>query len=138
MTAQERDEFRAFKHAMGDTLKDCCFILGSSVCLRIAYGTVRSSLSRPTTVWQEIEAPLSTRSMGAEVDPNDDEVAPLIMDLIPELPAHPRVRYAATLVIRGILNGSTGTHSIFSIGYPTSRLDLKNPTQKYLQRLDKQ
>ena len=37
--------------------------------------------------------------MGAEVDPNDDEVVPLIMDLIPKLPPHPRVRYAATLVI---------------------------------------
>ena len=100
MSAQERDEFRAFRHVMGDTLKDCCFVLGSSVCLRTAYDIITSSLSMPTTVWQEIEAPLfSMRSMGAEVDPNDDEVVPLIMDLIPKLPTHPRVRYAATLVI---------------------------------------
>lgn len=100
VTAQERDEFRGFRHIMGDTLKDCCYVLGSTVCLRTAYDMVMAALAKPTIVWQQIEAPLfSMRSMGAEVDPNDDEVVPLIMDLIPKLPPHPRVRYAATLVI---------------------------------------
>ena len=37
--------------------------------------------------------------MGANLDPNDDGAVPKIMDLIPTLPAHPRVRYAALLII---------------------------------------
>lgn len=99
-TAQERDEFRMFRHRMGDTLKDCCHVLGASTCLRRSYDLVVAALSRPSPSWQEIEAPLfSMRSMGAEVDPNDDEVMPHIMDLLPKLPDHPRIRYAAVLVI---------------------------------------
>ncbi|KAG8769346.1 Nuclear import receptor [Ceratobasidium sp. 428] len=31
LAAQERDDFRDFRHVMGDTLKDCCYVLGSSV-----------------------------------------------------------------------------------------------------------
>lgn len=100
MTSQEMDDFRGFRHVMGDTLKDCCYVLGTAVCLRSTYEKVALALSSPTTTWQEIEAPLfAMRSMGAEVDPNDNEVVPLIMDLIPKLPPHPQVRYAATLVI---------------------------------------
>lgn len=100
MNAQERDDFRAFRHVMGDTLKDCCYVLGSAACLKAAYDKVALAVSQASPNWQEIEAPLfSMRSMGAEVNPNDNEVVPLIMDMIPKLPSHPQVRYAATLVI---------------------------------------
>ncbi|KAG6332079.1 hypothetical protein ID866_7007, partial [Astraeus odoratus] len=102
MTGQEADNFRSFRHVMGDTLKDCCLVLGADACLLNAYGLVRYALSgSPTAVsWQEIEAPLfAMRSMGAEVDPSDDNTVPKIMDLIPSLPSHPRIRYAALLII---------------------------------------
>lgn len=102
LTAQEADNFRSFRHVMGDTLKDCCFVLGTNPCLLATYGMITTALSRnPDALsWQEIEAPLfAMRSMGAEVDPDDNEVVPKIMDLIPSLPSHPRVRYAATLII---------------------------------------
>ncbi len=36
---------------------------------------------------------------GAEVDLKDDKIVPKIMDLIPSLPDHPKVRYAAILVM---------------------------------------
>ncbi|KAK8864138.1 hypothetical protein IAR55_001384 [Kwoniella newhampshirensis] len=99
-TAQERDEFRTFRHRMGDTLKDCCQVLGASICLRRSYDLIVSAMSKGSPSWQEIEAPLfSMRSMGAEVDPDDDEVLPHIMDMLPKLPHHPRIRYAAILVI---------------------------------------
>jgi transportin-3 len=86
---------------MGDTLKDCCFVLGTDTCLLAAYEQISSALSRPdTSTWQAIEAPLfAMRSMGAEVDPADNVAVPKIMDLIPSLPIHPRVRYAALLII---------------------------------------
>jgi transportin-3 len=87
---------------MGDTLKDCCAVLRTETCLLAAYQLIMTALARgPEAVsWQEIEAPLfAMRSMGAEVDSNDSIAVPKIMDLIPSLPNHPRVRYAALLII---------------------------------------
>jgi len=102
MTGQEVDNFRSFRHVMGDTLKDCCLVLGADTCLLSAYGLITTALSRsPQDIsWQEIEAPLfAMRSMGAEVDLMDKTAVPKIMDLIPSLPIHPRVRYVALLII---------------------------------------
>ncbi|KDQ63496.1 hypothetical protein JAAARDRAFT_169378 [Jaapia argillacea MUCL 33604] len=101
MTGQEADSFRGFRHVMGDTLKDCCFVLGTDTCLLTAYEVIHAALARgPNVSWQEIEAPLfSMRSMGAEIDPRDDKAVPKIMDLIPSLPNHPKIRYAALLII---------------------------------------
>ncbi|CED82507.1 Nuclear transport regulator [Phaffia rhodozyma] len=107
MNAQERDEFRSFRHTMGDTLKDCCHVLGSTACLKRSCEMIQAGLeaaaanpSSSNTTWQAIEAPLfSLRSMGAEVDPTDNEAVPVIMGLLPSLPNHPKVRYAAILVI---------------------------------------
>jgi transportin-3 len=101
-TGQEADAFRSFRHVMGDTLKDCCFVLRTDTCLMAAYEMISTALSRGSTAisWQEIEAPLfAMRSMGAEIDPTDNTAVPKIMDLIPSLPMHPRVRYAALLII---------------------------------------
>lgn len=100
VTGQEAENFRSFRHVMGDTLKDCCFVLGADVCLSAAYDMITSAMARGNASWQEIEAPLfSMRSMGAEVNPNDDSAVPKIMDLIPTLPSHPRIRYASLLII---------------------------------------
>ncbi|KAH9947142.1 ARM repeat-containing protein [Amylocystis lapponica] len=95
-------ELPVFRHVMGDTLKDCCYVLGADTCLLSTYDLITTALKRgPSAIsWQEIEAPLfAMRSMGAEVDPTDDKAVPKIMDLIPSLPLHPRVRYAALLII---------------------------------------
>ncbi|KAF8971485.1 armadillo-type protein [Flammula alnicola] len=101
MKGQEADNFRAFRHVMGDTLKDCCFVLRTETCLLAAYQLITNALARgPDASWQEIEAPLfAMRSMGAEIDPEDNSAVPKIIDLIPSLPNHPRVRYAALLII---------------------------------------
>lgn len=102
LVGQEADTFRSFRHVMGDTLKDCCFVLRTDTCLLATYDLITTALSRsPDAIsWQEIEAPLfAMRSMGAEIDPNDQNAVPKIMDLIPSLPNHPRVRYAALLII---------------------------------------
>lgn len=101
LIGQEADNFRAFRHVMGDTLKDCCFVLRTETCLLAAYQLINNALARgPDVSWQEIEAPLfAMRSMGAEIDPEDNSAVPKIIDLIPSLPPHPRVRYAALLII---------------------------------------
>ncbi|KAJ3987685.1 armadillo-type protein [Lentinula detonsa] len=102
LSGQEAEDFRAFRHVMGDTLKDCCDVLEAESCLLATYEMISNALlhNRDTLSWQEIEAPLfALRSMGAVVDPKDDNSVPKILHLIPQLPLHPRVRYAALLII---------------------------------------
>jgi transportin-3 len=99
LTGQEAENFRSFRHVMGDTLKDCCYVLRTETCLSSTHEMLVGALAQGTS-WQHIEAPLfALRSMGGQVDPNDDVAVPKIMDLIPQLPDHPRVRYAALLII---------------------------------------
>ena len=102
LTGQEADNFRSFRHVMGDTLKDCCAVLRTKNCLLAAYEMITSALAKGPNfmTWQEIEAPLfAMRSMGAEIDNGDEVAVPKILDLIPQLPNHPRVQYAALLII---------------------------------------
>lgn len=102
-SGQERDDFKSFRHYMGDTLKDCCQVLGSQTCLARSLGMIQEVLTNSqggNAKWQDVEAPLfSMRAMGAEADPRDDEILPQIMTIIPDLPTHPRLTYAALLVI---------------------------------------
>lgn len=104
MPPQEAEDFRSFRHVIGDTLKDCCVVLGTESCLASVLETLAAAVAAgqagESIPWQNIEAPLfSLRSMGAELDPTDDRVIPKIMDLMPSLPNHPRIRYSAILVI---------------------------------------
>jgi len=102
LVGQEAENFRSFRHVMGDTLKDCCYVLGTDTCLLAAYQMINTAMARSpdVTPWQDIEAPLfALRSMGAKVDASNNSTVPKIMDLIPTLPNHPRVRYAALLII---------------------------------------
>lgn len=99
LTGQERDDFRAFRHYMGDTLKDCCYVLGPETCLARSLQLIEAALSTDAR-WQDLEAPLfSMRSMGGQVDLRDEQVVPRILDLVPRLPPHPRLRYAGLLVL---------------------------------------
>lgn len=100
MTAEDRDEFRDFRHQMGDTLKDCCRILTPQRCLLKPMNLLTTLLNKPGSTWQQIEAPIfSLRVMGSEVPENENEVMCHIMEFLSKLPDHPKIRYAATLVI---------------------------------------
>ncbi|WFD30101.1 Nuclear import receptor [Malassezia sp. CBS 17886] len=100
LTGQERDDFRSFRHYMGDTLKDCCYVLSAEACLQRSLQMVEAALAAPAFRWQDVEAPLfSMRSMGAQVDLRDNTVVPRIFAIVPQLPPHPRLRYAGLLVI---------------------------------------
>ncbi|KAF9939699.1 Nuclear import receptor [Mortierella alpina] len=99
-SAKERDDFKDFRHVMGDVLKDCCLILGSRLPLGKAYMLITQAATKSPPKWQEVEAPLmALRSMGAQVEPQENEVLPEIMKLLSQLPEHPKIKYAATLVI---------------------------------------
>ncbi|KAI8376491.1 armadillo-type protein [Radiomyces spectabilis] len=100
-SATERDDFRDFRHEMGDTLKDCCRILGPQKCLAKPMNRLAALLQNADQAsWQQIEAPIfSLRAMGSEVPVTEGEVMPQIMEFLSKLPDHPKIRYAATLVI---------------------------------------
>ncbi|KAJ1962199.1 Nuclear import receptor [Dipsacomyces acuminosporus] len=100
-TAKERDEFREFRHHIGDVLKDCVRVVGPSKALLHPYTIMANGIASNGQVpWQDIEAPLfALRAMGAEVSPLENEMLPKIMDMFAQFPAHPKLRYAATLVI---------------------------------------
>ncbi|KAG2219346.1 hypothetical protein INT45_011254 [Circinella minor] len=99
-SAEERDDFKDFRHEMGDTLKDCCQVLKPAACLTKPLVILQKLLADPNSKWQQIEAPIfSLRAMGAEVPDNEEQVLPQILDLLSRLPDHPKIRYAATLVI---------------------------------------
>lgn len=100
MTAKDRDDFREFRHVMGDVLKDCCQIIGEEETLSTCLMKMQTLLSSSSTKWQDVEATLfALRAVGAEVSSTENVVMPQIMQILSQLPNHPKIRYAATLVI---------------------------------------
>ncbi len=105
MTAQDRDEFREYRHEIGDILKDCVRVLGDEAALEAPYLLLKKFYGLDTetnsnVVWQEIEAPLfSLRVMCREISQTESKYIPEIMGMLPKLPSHPKVKYAAILVI---------------------------------------
>ena len=105
MTAQDRDEFRDNRHEIGDILKDCVRVLGDEAALEAPYLVLKKFYGldagvNSKVVWQEVEAPLfSLRVMCREISQNESKYIPEIMSMLPKLPSHPKVKYAAILVI---------------------------------------
>ncbi|ANB15633.1 Mtr10p [Sugiyamaella lignohabitans] len=96
---EEEEKFRSFRHDIGDVLKDCCQVVGSSQALGESYKALTSSLAAHAS-WQSIEAPLfSVRAMGQVVDLDENEVLPNIMKLLFSLPDNNKIRYTVTLVL---------------------------------------
>lgn len=102
---EAEEKFRSFRHKIGDVLKDCCAVVGSTRALQEAYQKLMTALQATlngdsSVTWQDIEAPLfSMRAMAREVDLNEDEMLPNIMKSLVQLPEHDKIRYAATLVL---------------------------------------
>lgn len=105
-TAEDRDDFRDFRHDIGDILKDCVRVLGEEIALQTPYNLLRNQFEVHQVnpgipfKWQEVEAPLfSLRTMCREVSNNESKFIPEIMAMLPRLPDHPKIKYAAILVI---------------------------------------
>ncbi|KAK9355678.1 armadillo-type protein [Lipomyces doorenjongii] len=101
---EQEEKFRAFRHEMGDVLKDCCAVVGASFALRKAYTKVNDCLQAQNMgeniPWQDIEAPIfSMRAMAREVDLDETHVLPDVLTLLIRLPDHKKIRFAVTLVL---------------------------------------
>ena len=101
-TAEERDDFRDFRHEIGDVLKDCVRVLGQDETLKTPYSMLVQLLDQnsSTLKWQDLEAPLfSLRAMCREISLAESTYVPQIMAMLPRFPAHPKLHYASILVI---------------------------------------
>lgn len=144
LSGEDRDTFRDFRYKIGDTLKDCCEVLGSGPCLQQAYDIISRAVAAGDAVkWQDVEAPLfSMRSMGSKIDVRDNDLVPRIMEMLPKLPPHPRIRYAAILVIGRYTHWTQQhpEHIQFQLPYVSAGFDESDPevlaaasqTMKYL------
>lgn len=97
---EEHDKFKDFRYEMGDVLKDCCAVAGAQKALRVPFEQLQQLLAQPGAPWPLVEAPLfSMRVMAKEVSPRENTILPTIMQLLVQLPEHPKIRYATTLVL---------------------------------------
>ncbi|PTB70766.1 ARM repeat-containing protein [Trichoderma citrinoviride] len=105
---EQEEKFREFRHQMGDTLKDCCEVMGVTECLTKVLHAIQvwtqkyASQVTETAVphWQELEAPLfAMRALGRMVDKEEDIVLPQLMPLLVQMPSHEKLQFATIMVL---------------------------------------
>lgn len=98
VSAEERDAFRDFRHLIGDCLKDCVRVVGSSTAISVIQEGLHSASSGP---WQQSEAFLfGLRAVSSVLERRESEVLPsLFPDLLARYRHHPRHIYAVLLII---------------------------------------
>lgn len=73
-SAEDIDKFREFRHVVGDCLKDCVRVLGSTEALIL----INSQLTAQIPLIQREAALFSLRTISSTVDPRETEAMPLI------------------------------------------------------------
>lgn len=97
---EQEDKFKEFRYEMGDVLKDCCAVVGPQKALNVPFQHLQALLNQHNSPWQHLEASLfSMRVMAKEVSLKEKTILPVIMQMLVQLPEHPKLRYAATLVL---------------------------------------
>lgn len=99
---EEEDKFKDFRYDMGDVLKDCAAVVGPTKALTQPFNEITETLKNAdsNTQWQKLEAPLfSLRTMAQEVPNSENTILPQLFRILCSLPEHPKIRYAATLVL---------------------------------------
>jgi transportin-3 len=105
---EQEERFRENRHAMGDVLKDCCEVIGTSLCLGKSFKMIQDWIAKygqqvtdsKVPHWQSLEAPLfSLRAMGRVVDKEENVVLPQLVPLLIQVPNHPRVRFTAIMTL---------------------------------------
>ncbi|KAI3636507.1 hypothetical protein MIR68_005452 [Amoeboaphelidium protococcarum] len=92
MTAEEKEEFRDFRHAGGDVIKDCVMIVSPSEALKIPFQALNQFVtglqqqqSQNACQWQYAEAAVfALRTMAAQVG-DEQQILPQIIKMVPHL-----------------------------------------------------
>jgi hypothetical protein len=77
-SAEDIDKFREFRHVVGDCLKDCVRVLGSTEALLL----INSQLTAQIPLIQREAALFALRTVSSSVDPRETEAMPLIAPLL--------------------------------------------------------
>ncbi|KAH6607611.1 hypothetical protein Trco_003924 [Trichoderma cornu-damae] len=105
---EQEEKFREFRHQIGDTLKDCCEVMGVTECLTKVLHAIQlwtqkyagQATEASVPHWQELEAPLfAMRALGRMVDREEDIVLPQLMTLLVQMPSHEKLRFATIMVL---------------------------------------
>lgn len=84
-SAEDIDKFREFRHVVGDCLKDCVRVLGSTEALLL----INCQLSAQIPLIQREAALFALRTISSSVDPRETEamplIAPLLLNILKEL-----------------------------------------------------
>lgn len=116
---EQEEKFREFRHRMGDTLKDCCDVMGVTECLTKVLQAIQlwtqkhAGQANGSNVphWQELEAPLfAMRALGRMVDKEESIVLPQLMPLLVQIPSHEKLRFA-TIMVLGRYTEWTAAHA---------------------------
>lgn len=98
-SGEDEDKFKEFRYHMGSVLKDCAAVVGTSRALHQPLTKIMAAVSNNGS-WQELEAPLfSLRTMAQEISLSENKQLPQIFQILCNLPEHPKIRYASTLVL---------------------------------------
>ena len=82
---------------MGELIKDCVFIVGSSNVFRQMYGQLQS-----TSQWEQLEAALYVMAaVGRNILPDEDVIVPSVLQQVLQLPPtiHIAVRLSGTKLV---------------------------------------
>ncbi len=118
---QAEEKFREFRHHMGDTLKDCCQVMGITDSLTKVLDSIKRWMQKyggqatATSVphWQELEAPIfALRAMGRMVETDENIVLPQLIPLLVQIPTHEKLRFA-TIMVFGRYTQWTSAHPEF-------------------------
>ena len=103
--SSDYDEFSRYRHEVGDLLKDCSFMLGSTQCLELIFHELQKHVQQAQlhpASWQPIEACLfAIRTLGSVVKYEATEKVTVqeILRLYSSIPSHPKIKYTANLII---------------------------------------
>lgn len=99
---EDEDKFKDFRYNIGDVLKSCAAVLGSTVALQQPYNLINQYLQKedPNTVWQPLEAALfAVRTMAHEISHTENVVLPQLFKQLCIHPlTHPKLVYSTILV----------------------------------------
>jgi transportin-3 len=105
---EQEERFRNYRHDMGNVLKDCCEVLGPTMCLTKTYNLIEAwvakygsqATSSHIPHWQELEAPIfALRALGQTVPPDENAMLPRLIPLLVQIPDHEKIRYQAVMTL---------------------------------------
>lgn len=108
LSYDEVEDVKSHRYDVADVLQDVCRILGAVPSLRQMLFILEQELANLAALaqpelsasWRGVEACLfGIRAVGRDIPPDENEVTPRVVALLPKVPGHHIVRKTATLIV---------------------------------------